>query len=75
MLPLLSSVLVTMAAAEIFLGIAKLFIYLYSLISLPFYFIYYRCIKPRDANEINKARIVSTGSNEITYKAVPYHSR
>jgi len=64
-----------MAAAEIFLGIAKLFIYLYSLISLPFYFIYYRCIKPRDANEINKARIVSTGSNEITYKAVPYHSR
>ena len=65
----------TMAAADIVLGLVKFIIHAYSVITLPFYFLYYRCFKPRDAFEVTKARIVSHGSNEITYKAVPYHNR
>jgi len=64
-----------MAASDMVLGLVKFIIHVYGLITLPFYFLYYRCFKPRDAIEMTKARFVSTSSNEITYKAVPYHSR
>ena len=64
-----------MAAADMVLGLVKFIIHFYGLITLPFYFLYYRCFKPRDAVEMTKARFVSTGSNEITYKAVSYYSR
>ncbi len=63
-----------MFASNLLLGLVKAVVFLYTVITLPFYYVYYKWIKTRAADAV-RARVVSTGPNEITYKANPYPCR
>jgi hypothetical protein len=63
-----------MFASNIFLGLVKVLVFVYGLISMPFYFAYYKLWSTRRTT-VNRARVVSTGPNEITYTATPYPCR